>query len=184
MPYNLCEKWRTTQRHVCMNVYWRRSEHDICCLTCTEDSLKPAEAAYAMHIYMYVYRLERFVVLLPSACTGHNMLKLTRGEEQGLGLALRLELGKGAGTICCKLTAHLDGRPTWRALTSCQIWVHRLWILMASHGSMNRPADCYLWRISALALALASTRHMQSSRTRTGAERVERRKGKGKRQKN
>lgn len=102
-------------------------------------SLKPAEAEYICLLGVYVYRLGRFVVLLPVACTEGHRIHRTGQSRTGQGREGQDRAGQdNAGqdrtgqystelsSSCCKLTAHLDGRPTWRALMSCQIWVHRL----------------------------------------------------------
>lgn len=184
--FDVCQSWwtQTYLYMLCMCV----CEHDIWCMTCLRtmpgrgrerdrgrDSLKPAEAEYICMLGVYVYRLGRFVVLLPVACTEGHRIHRTGQSRTGQGRTMQGRTGQYSTELsssCCKLTAHLDGRPTWRALMSCQIWVHRLWILMASHGSMNRPGDCHLWRIS----GLAATRHMQS-RKRTERERKRERGG-------
>lgn len=49
------------------------------------DSLKPAEAEYICMLGVYVYRLGRFVVLLPVACTEGHRIHRTGQSRTGQG---------------------------------------------------------------------------------------------------
>lgn len=159
---------------VCMCV----CEHDIWCMTCLSTMPGRAETGteagavlslLKLNIYVCMEYIDWedllfFCLLLAQKDTGCSTCwdraaqgregqsragqSRTGQERDRAGQGRKIQDSRELSSSCCKLTAHLDGRPTWRALMSCQIWVHRLWILMASHGSMNRPGDCHLWRIS------------------------------------